>query len=277
MGTVKGCTFERTTSVFFIFNRIYNMGKNLKKLLALAGSLLFWVFVLLWVCIPSKIYGADEGSALFFITPTSRSYVVGDVFTVTLNVSTDFPINAVEADLVYPADKLELVSFSKEDSIIDFWVNGPVVSRNSGDIYFAGVIPNPGYKGNGGSVLGLNFRVKSSGDAIISVSSGSVLANDSFGTQILSKVVGGRYRLELDVKIPEPTSKNADLETISKTMASPTFIFIDKPKLLVSEAPDIESTAVLYLMLSVIFISTIIIPVIALAVSCYKYQKNKKG
>ena len=148
--------------------------------------------------------GASGAQASFFLAPSVKSYIVGQTFTITLNVSADVAVNAVEGSLVYPTDKLEALSVSKTNSIISLWVNEPVISQNSGNVYFAGVILNPGYKGSGAKIFSVNFRVKASGDAFITVANGSVLANDGAGTQVLSSIFGGRYKLEPRIITPAP-------------------------------------------------------------------------
>lgn len=150
---------------------------------------------------PAKILAAQ---ASLFISPSAKSYVVGQTFTVSLNLSADLAVNAVEGNLVYPTDKLEALSVSKSGSIISLWVNEPVISKNSGNVYFAGVILNPGYKGRGVKILSVNFRVKAAGEAFVTVANGSALANDGYGTQILSIISGGRYKLEPKIVAPAP-------------------------------------------------------------------------
>mgnify|MGYP001588498387 FL=1 len=71
-------------------------------------------------------------------------------------------------------------------------------------MYFAGVILNPGYKGRGAKILSVNFRVKAPGDAFVTIANGSALANDGFGTQVLSSISGGRYKLEPKIIAPPP-------------------------------------------------------------------------
>lgn len=148
--------------------------------------------------------GALGAQASFFLAPSSKSYVVGQTFTITLNVSADLAVNAAEGSLVYPMDKLEALSVSKSNSVINLWVNEPIISQNSGNVYFAGVILNPGYKGSGAKILSVNFRVKAPGDAFVSVTNGSILANDGLGTEVLSSISGGRYKLEPKVIAPAP-------------------------------------------------------------------------
>lgn len=157
---------------------------------------------------PLGVLGAQ---ASFFVAPSSKSYIVGQIFTVALNVSADLAVNAVEGSLVYPTDKLEALSVSKASSIIGLWINEPIISPNSGNVYFAGVILNPGYKGTGVRILSVNFRVKAPGDAFITVSNGSALANDGLGTQILSRISGGRYKLEPKISTPTPLPEPVEL------------------------------------------------------------------
>ena len=152
--------------------------------------------------------GAMGAQASLFISPSSKSYVVGQIFTVAVNISADLAVNAVEGSLVYPPDKLEALSVSKANSIINLWVNEPIISQNSGNVYFAGVILNPGYKGSGGKILSVNFRVKALGDVAVTVADGSILANDGFGTQVLSSIFGGRYKLEPKIIAPAPSASS---------------------------------------------------------------------
>lgn len=159
------------------------------------------LFLTVGLLAPLKMLAAQ---ASLFISPSSKSYVVGQTFTVSLNLSADLAVNAVEGSLVYPTDKLEALSVSKANSIVSLWVNEPVISKNSGSVYFAGVILNPGYKGSGAKILSVNFRVKSPGDASVTVANGSALANDGYGTQILSSISEGRYRLEPKIIAPAP-------------------------------------------------------------------------
>ena len=174
---------------------------NIKNKYYICSLLLFLAMGLL---VP---LGTMAAQASLFISPSAKSYVVGQTFTITLNVSADLAINAVEGNLVYPPDKLEALSVSKANSIISLWVNEPIISPNSGNVYFAGVILNPGYKGPGGKILSVNFRVKAPGDAYVTVAIGSsILANDGAGTQVLSSISGGRYKLEPKVVAPAPSA-----------------------------------------------------------------------
>jgi len=119
------------------------------------------------------------------LSPNSGTYRVGDTIVVRVVVSsTDQSINAVASRLVYPTDKISISSISKSGSIISIWAQEPSFSNSSGTASFEGVILN-GYIGSGARVASVNFIAKSVGEATVSFSGSSVLANDGEGTNTL--------------------------------------------------------------------------------------------
>ena len=95
-------------------------------------------------------------------------------------------MNAVSGVVSFPWDKLEVVSLSKQGSILSLWPAEPSFSNSAGTVNFEGIALNPGYMGASGKILTITFRARSSGMANLSFSSGSVLANDGTGTNILN-------------------------------------------------------------------------------------------
>ncbi len=141
------------------------------------------------------------------ITPTSGSYSVGQNFVVSIKVSSpDQSANAFSGEVSYPVDKLKVQSISKTNSIINFWATEPSVS--SGVVKYEGVSVNPGYTGSSGLLLQIHFRAIASGTATIKFKSGSVLANDGFGTSILSQLGVGNYTLSsVDIPVDDTPTK----------------------------------------------------------------------
>ncbi|MBX4198662.1 hypothetical protein KW800_00045 [Candidatus Parcubacteria bacterium] len=120
------------------------------------------------------------------LSPDSGSYTVGKTFPVNVYVtSTAQAVNAVSGTLSFPTDKLQVVSVSKASSILTLWVSEPTFSNVSGSISFEGVVPNPGFQGSAGRLITVNFKVIGSGAAAVKWTSGSELANDGSGTNIL--------------------------------------------------------------------------------------------
>ena len=126
-------------------------------------------------------------AATLNFSPPSGTYNVGTTFSVNVSVeSTDQAMNAASGVVSFPWDKLEVVSISKQGSIFSLWPAEPSFSNSAGTVNFEGIVLNPGYTGANGKILTITFRARSSGTANVSFSSGSVLANDGTGANILS-------------------------------------------------------------------------------------------
>lgn len=120
--------------------------------------------------------------------------------------STDNVLNAVSGVVSFPKDKLEVASVSKQKSIITFWVQGPSFLNNAGTISFEGIVFNPGYRGERGEIVTINFKVKKEGEATLKFSSGSALANDGLGTNILKDLGVAKFSFIAPLSpIPEVT------------------------------------------------------------------------
>ena len=133
---------------------------------------------LLLAAFPASVSAAD----LSFGGPSSVQ--VGSSISIPVVVSSpSAAINAVSADVGFPADLLTLKSISK-GSLINFWTQEPSFAA-AGAASFEGVIFNPGWTGARATVVSLVFVPKKPGTATISFSRGSVLANDGSGTEVI--------------------------------------------------------------------------------------------
>jgi len=143
-----------------------------------------------------------------YLSPSSGNYTVGNTFSVTARVNTGgAAINAAQGTLVFSPDKLSVVGISKSGSIFNLWTTEPTYSNSSGTISFGGGIPSPGYAGASGKIITITFKARVGGTATVNWSSGTVLANDGKGTNILASMGGGNYTLGTRIITPptEPT------------------------------------------------------------------------
>jgi hypothetical protein len=104
-------------------------------------------------------------------------------------------MNAASGVISFPSDKLEVTSLSKTGSIFNLWVEEPSFSNSNGTVNFEGIVLNPGFTGAAGKIITANFKVKAAGVATLNFSSGSVLANDGKGTNILANMGSASYKL----------------------------------------------------------------------------------
>jgi len=136
-----------------------------------------------------------QAASLYF-SPSSGSYAAGEQFPVGVYVSSsDQTMNAASGVISFPKDILEIVSLSKSGSIFSLWVQEPSFSNSAGTINFEGIVLNPGFTGSSGKIVTINFKAKTNGSAPLSFSSGSVLANDGKGTNILSSLGSAQFTL----------------------------------------------------------------------------------
>lgn len=160
-------------------------------------------------------------AATLSISPSSGAYTVGKTFTATVYVgSPDQAINAVSGILSFPADKLEATAVSKSGSVITLWVQEPAINNSTGKVSFEGIAFNPGYTGKAGKVISVTFRAKSGGSAPVTFSSGSILANDGQGTNILNGMGSARYNIEVAVSGPAAPKAETPPESVG-TPAAP--------------------------------------------------------
>lgn len=137
-----------------------------------------------------------QGQAELFLQPDKGKFVLDKDFPVRVKLTTNTAINASEAEIYFPADKLEATSISFEGSIFSLWVVEPVCSNIDGTIQFSGILPNPGFQGEKGEILTITFRPKEKGEAQVNFGQALVLANDGKGTNILQESKGASFILE---------------------------------------------------------------------------------
>ncbi len=147
------------------------------------------------VAVLAGIFGTHSAfAATLSFSPQSGTYFSGRSFSVSVVVSSpNQAMNAVQAEISFPPAELEVLSVSETNSIINLWVQNPTFSNQDGTIDFGGVAVSPGFQGNNGNIVTIQFEAKNTGSAPLSFISGSVLANDGKGTNILSSMGSANF------------------------------------------------------------------------------------
>jgi hypothetical protein len=182
--------------------------------------LLLFAFFLL----PSHTHAAD----MYLILNKTQVAEQG-TFTGTVYVSTGgLPINNGEGTIHFPSDLISVDSVSTAGSIFNIWVEQPSFSNTAGTIYFNGGLPTPGYAGESGTSLRINFRAKKAGAATLTFGSSAIRANDGIGTDVIAQKRGASITITPPVQTPpQPTAPSA-----------PT---VKEPTQTASKAPEITS------------------------------------
>lgn len=146
-----------------------------------------------------------------YLSPYSGTFFVGNTFDISVFVDTEESvINAIEVNLKFPADLLQVTSPTAGSSFISIWADQPSYSNKDGTVNFRGGVPNPGVKTSAGLISTITFRAKAPGVAKISFSESSkILLADGKGTNILQSAAPGEYTLILQApegpRISSPT------------------------------------------------------------------------
>ena len=177
----------------------YNPLKNINKKLTFT-KLHLVLFSLTLVLISGLLSGfllpsearATESAAIY-LSPSSGSFMVGNVFLVEVKTDTaDAFMNAAEAVIYFPTEKLEVLSISKNDSVFSLWPQEPIFSNLTGEISFSGGLPHPGCRGIE-NLITIEFKTKEQGTGNILFNEAQVLASDGEGTNILSCLKSAKF------------------------------------------------------------------------------------
>ena len=172
-------------------------------------------------------------AATLSASPSAGTFEVGSTFDVSVFLNTEGEtINAIEISLSFPVDKLQLVSPSAGQSIIDIWTAPPDFDNQTGRINFQGGIPG-GIKADKGLVTKLTFRARAVGNATIRfLDSSKTLLHDGKGTDVLRNTVNGIYSLVL----PPPAGPIVS----SSTHPDPS-VWYTSPNVILRWTPELES------------------------------------
>ncbi len=130
---------------------------------------------------------------LFFSSPP-RQVEVGDRLTIDLKVrANEQPINAITGSISFPSELLNVSTISKNKTIMNFWTQDPKIVKNK--VLFEGIILNPGYIGEGGTIISITFEAKQAGLANLRFIEGAVLANDGYGTNLLTTLGDTSFKI----------------------------------------------------------------------------------
>jgi hypothetical protein len=161
-------------------------------------------------------------AASLSLSPATGVYTTNSTFTVRVTVNSDgASINAAEGTLKFNPSELSVVSANRNGSIFSLWVTEPTFSNSAGTVTFSGGSPG-GYKGGSGTVMDVTFRAKGSGPVKVTLTNGSVLANDGLGTNVLSTMNGGTYTVQAAASVPDAEEVVVEYVAPANTPAAPT-------------------------------------------------------
>ncbi len=138
-----------------------------------------------------------------FEIPPKSQYKIGEIFPMKMEIKDiRTPINAVQTDLGFDSNKIEVVDISIKDSFANVFIQKQIDNKE-GWARLTGGLPNPGYSSDSGLFATVYFKAKNAGLVEIKfLPSSLVLANDGNGTNVLKDFPSVSYLI-----VPEKISK----------------------------------------------------------------------
>lgn len=175
----------------------------------------------------------SASAAVIYILPEQGNFARGGTVSIDIKINSEGEgVNAAQGKINWPAGVLEFMEASKEGSALSFWLEEPALSNASSSLSFIGGTAK-GISGEALQILKVKFKALTAGTAEISVSDAAVTASDGKGTNVLSKVKGGSYRVVLEAIQPEVPA----LVRVERP-ATPAQALPKKPEMQVSQYPD---------------------------------------
>ncbi|MBD3208786.1 MAG: hypothetical protein GF370_05075 [Candidatus Nealsonbacteria bacterium] len=141
---------------------------------------------------------ALAADARLLFSPDSGTFPVGDTFSVRVIVDSGggVGINAADGVISFETEYLSVTGLSKNNSVFSLWTQDPTFSNSNGEISFGGGNPQA-FTGTFGTIFTITFQAKKEGTTQVNFSSGSVLAADGQGTNVLSAMEDANFTLEV--------------------------------------------------------------------------------
>src|SRR4030042_3001878 len=152
-----------------------------------------------------------------FVIPPKGQYRLGEIFPMKIEIAgIKTPINAIQADLSFEPQKLEVVDISTQDSFANIFIQKEI-NNEVGYARLTGGLPAPGFFADKGVFGTVFFKGKSPGVVKIEFAPSSmVLANDGRGTDVLRELAAVSY-LILPEKI-SPEEEEMQKEIVLKPL-----------------------------------------------------------
>ena len=176
-----------------------------------AQLFVFFSFFVLFLAVPSSVFAAT-----FSLSPTSGTYSKGSTLKVNVNVVTGGEnVNAVQANITYPADKLQFSSVSTSGSALTIIAEK---TGGGGVVRIGGGTPTPGFSGSK-FIASVNFIVLAdSGSATLSFAGDSAILKDADNSNIFTG--GSTANLSLSGSGSEQSSSGSQTTQTSTGVAA---------------------------------------------------------
>ncbi|MFA5878412.1 MAG: hypothetical protein WC845_03540 [Candidatus Staskawiczbacteria bacterium] len=126
-------------------------------------------------------YASEARASRFIMFPPQL--VVNQTAEVILSIDTeDQNINAIDLKLNYSKEDFLVKRINEAGSVISFWIEQPVLSKDSGEISLSGIMAG-GFQGKTGVLLKIYLVPLNTGEKSFAINQAKILLNDGQGTE----------------------------------------------------------------------------------------------
>ena len=123
----------------------------------------------------------SETKSFIEIESSTQSVREGQMFEIHIYASAHTPVNAVDIELTFPAEQVEITGVDTGESVITLWTEEPFVLNNT--VVLRGGTNRKGFLGR--HLIGtVNARANETGIAYFEVSNSTFLAGDGSGSEV---------------------------------------------------------------------------------------------
>ena len=144
------------------------------------------------------IFAIKANAATLSFGPASGAFTINTTFDVSIFLDTQGEeVNAIEVYLKFPTDKLQLISPSIGQSIVDIWLTPPKFNNQTGVVELRGGVPG-GVNVSNGLLTKLTFRARGVGLVPLRfLEESRIFLNDGLGTDALRHTESAVYQILL--------------------------------------------------------------------------------
>ncbi len=181
----------------------------------------------------------------YFSIPPKGQYRLGEIFPMKIDLAgLKKPINAVQVDVGFNPNRLEIAEISTQDSFAKVFIQKEI-ENDAGYARLTGGIYNPGYTGEQGHFATFYFKGISPGLAKVEfLPTSLVLANDGKGTNLLKNLSSTSF-LILPEKISQEEQKQQQVmfeaKVLGETEEKSQLVFYEEGSVLGKEISDTDS------------------------------------
>ncbi|MFA6525099.1 MAG: cohesin domain-containing protein [Patescibacteria group bacterium] len=170
----------------------------------------------LTVVIGTVLFGKAASAANIYVNPPEQTVFADETFLAEVYLDSEKEIiNAVQTQISYPTNYLEVVDLAYGNSFLTIWPEQPKNNPQTGVISFAGGVPGGSYVFDA-KVLTITFKAKHTGSAFINLQNDKtgVYLNDSAGTPAKINTTGSKVTIltpsSQSIALSSPTHPDQD-------------------------------------------------------------------